>query len=337
MLRILSLLIATLGVAACQSPALPAKALLTPQPLSDKGPRVDEGVRPHQNRWLKGLVLDPDQTGIHTLIVLGDSYSDTGNLFQKTQTLAPPQVFWRSRFSNGPIWVDYVQGATGWAIRNYAFTDIEDGEPLTAIPRTSLLKQIEQLTKDSKRMSREGVLISIWIGPDAYQEDNDADAIQDVLQEIRDGLIALDSLGFHHIAVGTVPDLSLLPKPLSPQISLTHNAGLSQLLEALKKERLDLRAYLFNAHDVPKISQEKAESVGIKLKKEACFPGDARGQTLGERRFCPKPGSTPYWDSMHPGSKLHCFHAAQFLADTTHAEHVGGYNEGQAVDHCQQL
>lgn len=337
MLRILSLLIATLGAAACQSPGLPAKALVTPQPLSNKGPRVDEGVRAHQNQWLKGLVLDPDQTGMHTLIVLGDSYSDTGNLFQKTQTLGPPQVYWRSRFSNGPIWVDYVQGATGWTIRNYAFADAAEGEPLMTIPRTSLREQIESFNKDSKKMNREGVLISIWIGPDAYQEDGDEGAIQDVLKEIREGIIALDTLGFHHIAVATLPDLSLQPRSLSPQISITHNAGLSQLLEQLKMQRLDLRAYLFNAHDVPKISQEKAESAGIKLKKEACFNGDARGQTQGERRFCRQPGSTPYWDAMHPSSKLHCFYAAQFLADTAHAEHVGGYNKGQAVDHCQQL
>jgi phospholipase/lecithinase/hemolysin len=337
MLRILSLLIATLGATACQSPGLPAKALVTPQPLLDKGPRVDEGVRAHQNQWLKGLVLDPDQTGIHTLIVLGDSYSDTGNLFQRTQTLAPPQVYWRSRFSNGPIWVDYVQGATGWTIRNYAFTDVEEGQPLLTIPRTSLSQQIERLMKDSKKMSREGVLIAIWIGPDVYQEDGDEGAIQDVLNEIREGLIALDSFGFHHIAVATLPDLSLQPKALSPQISMTHNAGLSQLLEQLKKEHLDLRAYLYNAHDVPKISQEKAESAGIKLKKEACYNGDALGQTQGERRYCRHPGSTPYWDGMHPSSKLHCFYAAQFLADTEYAEHVGGYNKGQAVDHCQQL
>jgi phospholipase/lecithinase/hemolysin len=337
MLRILTLLTATLGIMACQSPGLPAKALVTAAPLSGKGPRVDEGVRAHQNQWLKGLVLDPDQTGIHTLVVFGDSYSDTGNLFQKTQTLAPPQVYWRSRFSNGPIWVDYVQGATGWTIRNYAFVDAADAQPLLEIPGTSLKKQIQQWARDAKKLSREGILISIWLGPDAYQKDHDADDIQDLIQELREGLITLDSLGFHHIAVGTLPNLSLLPKPLPAQISVTHNAALSQLLEDLKKERLDLRAYLFNAHDVPKIAQEKAESAGITLKKEACFNGNALGQTQGARRFCRQPGSTAYWDVQHPGSKLHCFHAAQFLADTAHADHVGGYNMGQAVDHCQQL
>jgi phospholipase/lecithinase/hemolysin len=338
MLRILSLLIATLGAAGCQSTgALPAKALVNTQLNLDKGPHVDAGVRVHQNLWLKGLVLDPDQTGIHTLIVLGDSYSDTGNLFQKTRTLAPPQVYWRSRLSNGPIWVDYVQGATGWKIRNYAFTDLADGEARTTLPRSSLGRQIEQLERDSKRMDREGVLVSLWMGPDSYQEEGDQGAVADLIQEIREGIIALDSLGFHHIALGSLPDLSQQPQALSPQISTMHNEALSQMLEQLKKERLDLRAYLYQAHGVLKVSREKAESAGIKLQKEACYSGDLRGQTPGERRYCPKPGHASYWDFMHPSSKLHCFYAAQFLADTADAEHVGGYNKGQAVDHCQQL
>src|SRR5689334_7799210 len=112
MLHFILLLAIPFLMQSCQSTPMPAKSV--PSPTVTKGPQVDAGVRPHQDQWLKGLVIDPDQTGVTTLVVLGDSYSDTGNLYQKTRTLGPPQVYWRSRFSNGPIWVDYVQGATGW-------------------------------------------------------------------------------------------------------------------------------------------------------------------------------------------------------------------------------
>jgi phospholipase/lecithinase/hemolysin len=348
MLRYLSSLIALLGLTACQTSSMPARSTVPAQVLLDKGPRVDEGVKAHQNQWLKGLVLDPDQTGIDTLVVLGDSWSDTGTLFLKTQTLAPPQVFWRSRFSNGPIWTDYVQGATGWTVRNYAFADIEEGQALDTIPATSVLKQIEQLKQDAKKISRASTLVSLWIGPDAYLEKADADTVPKVLKEIREALIMLDSLGFHQIAVGTLPDLSDLPLASSPAVpslqrnfwktvATTHNTGLNQLLEQLKKERLDLQAYPFQAYGVQALSREAAESARVVLKQGACFDGDARGMVTGERHFCRQPSSTPYWDASHPSSKLHCFFAAQFLADTAHADHVGGYNRGQAVDHCQQL
>src|SRR4051812_23199751 len=99
MLRFIFLLVTPYLITACQSPNMPAKPVSIPN--LDLGPQVDTGVRTHQDLWLKGLVLDPDQTGVTTWVVLGDSYSDTGNLHQKSRDLGPPQVYWRSRFSNG--------------------------------------------------------------------------------------------------------------------------------------------------------------------------------------------------------------------------------------------
>jgi len=106
---------------ACQTSAKMSKTQVTLD--RNLGPHVDERVRLHQDLWLKGLVLDPNQTGIDTLVVIGDSYPDTGNLFQRSRVLGPPQIFWRSRRSDGPIWVDYMQGALGWTIRNYTFVE----------------------------------------------------------------------------------------------------------------------------------------------------------------------------------------------------------------------
>ncbi|PNH06897.1 Phosphatidylcholine-sterol acyltransferase [Tetrabaena socialis] len=66
-----------------------------------------------------------------TLVVLGDSFSDTGNIYRRTDGAVPePRDYWRGRFSNGPIWVDHLarlaaSGATGPAgtglsVQNYA-------------------------------------------------------------------------------------------------------------------------------------------------------------------------------------------------------------------------
>lgn len=344
MLRMLTLILAQTLLMSCQSAALSAKVSEVVAPVG-KGPRVDEGVRANQNQWLKGLVLDPDQTGVTTLAILGDSYSDTGNLFQRTQSLGPPQIYWRSRFSNGPIWVDYVEGATRWAIRNYTFADAEEGQAMTHIPTTALKAQVDRLQKEIRAANRGDVLVSVWIGPDLYREKTDVSA---VIQELRTAILALDGFGFHRIAVGNLPDLSQMPLALNAQIApaqkdfwkkvaLEHNEALKNLLEALKKERLDLRAYIFQTWEMQKTSREKAESAGVRLKQEACYKGDARGHFEGERRFCKHAGTMQYWDFTHPSSKLHCFYAAQFLSDAADAEHVGGYNKGQAVDHCQQL
>ncbi|GFR49815.1 hypothetical protein Agub_g11755 [Astrephomene gubernaculifera] len=44
-----------------------------------------------------------------TIVVLGDSLSDTGNLFNQTRGVVPnPGAYWRGRFSSGPNWVDHL-------------------------------------------------------------------------------------------------------------------------------------------------------------------------------------------------------------------------------------
>jgi phospholipase/lecithinase/hemolysin len=44
-----------------------------------------------------------------TIHVFGDSLSDNGNLFNATGGLAPPSPpYFNGRFSNGPVWVEYL-------------------------------------------------------------------------------------------------------------------------------------------------------------------------------------------------------------------------------------
>src|SRR4051794_25936876 len=55
----------------------------------------------------------PLQAGQFTQIVaFGDSLTDTGNLYAVTQTSPsgpfPPSPYYEGRFSNGPVWVEWL-------------------------------------------------------------------------------------------------------------------------------------------------------------------------------------------------------------------------------------
>ncbi|KAJ9064216.1 hypothetical protein DSO57_1032819 [Entomophthora muscae] len=56
------------------------------------------------------------------MYVFGDSACDTGNLFEYSGNTDPdPKAYWRGRFSNGPMWPDYLQARHQLKARNYAF------------------------------------------------------------------------------------------------------------------------------------------------------------------------------------------------------------------------
>ncbi|KAI0224799.1 hypothetical protein L0F63_006186 [Massospora cicadina] len=56
------------------------------------------------------------------IYLFGDSDCDTGNLFQlSNQTDPDPKAYWKGRFSNGPMWPDYLQAKHQLEVRNYAY------------------------------------------------------------------------------------------------------------------------------------------------------------------------------------------------------------------------
>ncbi|KAJ9075901.1 hypothetical protein DSO57_1031228 [Entomophthora muscae] len=71
--------------------------------------------------WSRQLTKYPGSEIVHantarhikSLVVFGDELSDTGNLFKATNFTTPdPNYFFQGRFSNGPVWSDFIQNVT---------------------------------------------------------------------------------------------------------------------------------------------------------------------------------------------------------------------------------
>lgn len=62
-----------------------------------------------------------EELPFQAVYVFGDSCCDTGNQFtQSKHTMPDPKFYWRGRFSNGPIWPDYLQAQYNVDLSNYA-------------------------------------------------------------------------------------------------------------------------------------------------------------------------------------------------------------------------
>jgi phospholipase/lecithinase/hemolysin len=80
----------------------------------------------------------PEIGPVERLVVFGDSLSDTGNLRRRLKVF-PSRPYWLGRFSNGPVWVDYLEVWAKLAVQNHAY-----GGALTTLSDRMADQQVKQ-------------------------------------------------------------------------------------------------------------------------------------------------------------------------------------------------
>jgi phospholipase/lecithinase/hemolysin len=68
-----------------------------------------------------------------------------------------------------------------------------------------------------------------------------------------------------------------------------------------------------------------------------CYRGEILGRSEIEPGFCQDPSGFKFWDGVHPGSKMHCIYAAQFLADLRENHYLKGYEKAEGIARCRSL
>ncbi|WP_052672423.1 SGNH/GDSL hydrolase family protein [Aliterella atlantica] len=190
---------------------------------------------------------------ISDLYIFGDALSDTGNLASATSGAFPRQPFVNGRFSNGPIWVEYLASELGIEYNpsnNFAIAGATSGLNNVGDPRITgdvgeqlglpgVLAQVDRFTSANPHLDANG-LYTVWIGADDYLagESDPTVPVNNIVTAVQ----ALADAGARNILVPNLPDLSQLPdvlrNPFSGalrELTQAHNTYLEQALKQLDR------------------------------------------------------------------------------------------------------
>ncbi|PHH71814.1 hypothetical protein CDD83_5099 [Cordyceps sp. RAO-2017] len=260
-----------------------------------------------------------------SVVVFGDSYSDNGNGFAMTnQTWPADPAYYKGRFSNGPVWPEYLAASLGIPLHDHAHGGATTSNALVRgytgrkgnqlVP--SLEDQVDKYlsTERDEATPVDSALFILWGGV------NDALANQSITPaqsaNVLSSLVTkLQDAGAAHFLLLGFPDLSMIPwdsliDGASREMLHDYSVGLGEQLGRLA-ERVSMSsearanyislAPLFHSFGFYKEGWKAAgfDQFGL---YGSCLVG---AYTKAPRTLCADPEKRVYWDEFHPSRKAH--------------------------------
>jgi phospholipase/lecithinase/hemolysin len=249
----------------------------------------------------------------------GDSLTDTGNIDITSLGLIPlsPDYF-NGRFSNGPIYIDYLAQAYGTQAApalasgtNYAL----GGAEIVGTEPPGINLQVNTFGASLGGGSADpDALYVVWGGGNdvrsAIGSGIDPNSFAAERAANLSGIIGnLADAGAERILVPNLPDIGLTPEALgaglqrsqsATALSLTFNAALNQALDQLEVQRgIDL--IRLDVNQLFQSALADPDAFGFTNVTDACFSGTA--YSLGT--VCANPDQYLFWDEFHPSAATH--------------------------------
>lgn len=145
-----------------------------------------------------------------TIVVFGDSLSDNGNVYELTSYTEPaPETYYQGRYSNGPVWVEYLAGASymNCTLEDEAYAGAESGDGALPSASPGLLTQVDSYV-DANTLPTNALFV-IWIGANDLLRLNLSPA--GIVDNIETALETLASFGAESIMVCNLPNLGTTP------------------------------------------------------------------------------------------------------------------------------
>jgi outer membrane lipase/esterase len=258
-----------------------------------------------------------------TVFVFGDSLSDNGNftsLHPEVFGEALPPPYQPQRFSNGPIWVDYlsrtldtpilpeVAGGTNYAV---AGATVSPDHPFQTLPDVTGLAQVERFLEDHGTADPDAIYI-VWIGG------NDIDAPAEFTEGIYTRLV--DMIGRLHAGgartflvpnqqdIGKLPAVIFFAGPEYAAMLSEMTRLFNERLEGLAANFPDARIRVSDVYGLKAFIDAHPGVFGVTNSTEECF------QSFTDGSICSNPERYWFWDS-HPTTRAHKILASLFILD----------------------
>jgi len=250
-------------------------------------------------------------TPFSRIVVFGDSLSDTGNFYHFTGGHVPPPPYLDGRFSNGPLWVEYLAQSLGMQVLpedDYAVAGATTGRAnsnngLLGLQYPGLQDQIEEFVAAHEAGADSDALYVLWAGANDFfvaLESAESPALL-IGGGVTNTLAAIQTLwqtGARQILVVNVPDLGLTPfgetsglSDTITQLSFAYDQALESGLDALA------------AAGVPTIRVDAFTTLETMVNFPASF--DFTNVTEPFLNVGGDPAGFLFWDSVHPTTRGH--------------------------------
>jgi thermolabile hemolysin len=254
------------------------------------------------------------------IVIFGDSLSDNGNyvLFDD-QPLPDLRLYWKGRFSNGPVWVEYLTDPTHFD------TNLTDrafgGAQSDGLTPPGLVEQVRAYILATGPPLSPTNLYMIWIGGNDYF--NGDGNFQEAVNHIEDAMSDLANNGAMFMLVLNLPDLGAIPHrigsanaPEATAFSVNFNAALASMIDTFSIAHPGIGIYEFDANALFLEILADPGAMGFDNVTQPApnfsVPNDFDG------------GGSLFWDDKHPTTRMHALIAdrvytelnAQLPADT---------------------
>ncbi len=281
------------------------------------------------------------------MVILGDSLSDQGNVYQLTSSISvipvipPPEYTDGSnvgRFTNGLNYIDYLSSSLGLSVTyslaggsNYATGGARtDSASIGGLPlgNFSLLNQRDTyLSSLGPSGIDPGALHIVWGGSNditdiietvvADPTFNPVPDVQNTINDIVDIIASLAAADAKSILIPNVPNLGLVPLitggggPVTEATALSalFNSGLANALDGVAALYPDTTLFEYDVFSLLTDTYFNPDAYDLTNVTEGCYSlfGITGGTT------CPNPDQYLSWDGFHPTTTAHQILAANVV------------------------